>query len=149
MNKKLLIPIALFGLMISVGAYGVANAEESRLPIVERLAERFDLDVNEVQEFFSEFKKERTIEHKVKGEGKLDQLVEDGVITEEQKQALLERKEEIKEQREGLKSLSPEERREAMNQAHEEMKAWMKENGIDLGEFGKGEARPPKKRMGK
>lgn len=61
----------------------------------------------------------------------LDSLVEEGEITEEQRQTLVEKKQEMWEAREQLRDLSPEERKEEMSQLREEFRAWAEENGLD------------------
>ncbi len=89
--------------------------------MVDKLVERFNLDPVEVAEFFEEMKAE-----KVKG------TVSDWQITAEQKQAILDRKTEIKEAYQALEELPPEERQAAMQEMKAEMQAWTEENDIDL-----------------
>jgi hypothetical protein len=103
-------------------------------PIIQKLAERFNLDINEVKEFFDENRGERMQER----------LTEAGLTTE-QIEALRTKKEELWEEYGPLRDLSPEERRLKMQEMREEMEAWAEENGIDLsvlggfgGKFGKG-----------
>ncbi len=137
--KKILvysfIAVATVGILatgvMGVGAEGIGNDYP---PIIEKLAERFNLNVDEVKGFFDENRGERMQER----------LAEAG-LTEDQIEALQAKKEELREEHGSLQDLSPEERRVKMQEMREEMKAWAEENGIDLsvlggfgGKFGKG-----------
>ena len=52
-------------------------------------------------------------------------------LTEQQQEALLEKKEEMRDLREELRDLPPEERHEAMQELKEEMEQWAEVNGIE------------------
>jgi hypothetical protein len=130
--KYLLIPAAAIGI-ISAGTLIGANAAQAEdmadepPPIVQRIAEAFGLDQNEVAAVFEEERQERHQEH-------LDNLVEDGVITEEQRTLLEEKQEEMRAEREAIRDadLTSEERHDAMEELRNEMETWAEENGIDL-----------------
>jgi len=119
MKKQLLIPIIAAGIVIA-GVMGVAavtaQEESSSPPIVQRIAERFGLNQEEVESVFNEMHEERMQQHKQALEEHFDQAVSDGVITDAQKQALLEKQEELRKER---------------DQHREEMQTWMEEQGID------------------
>jgi len=122
MNKKLVysfVVVAILGL----GVVGYASAEQ--MPFHERFAQRFNLNSEEVDTFMQEDRDQMQ-------EQKLDRIVEAGKITEEQKSLMLEKKEQMREEHEGLKDLEPEERRERMQELGQEMEEWAEENGIDL-----------------
>ena len=70
-------------------------------------------------------------------EKKLDTSIDNGEITQEQKQALLSKKEEMREDFEALKDLPKEERFEKMKELKQEVSQWMKDNGIEIESFGK------------
>jgi hypothetical protein len=104
-NKKILIP----ALVVALGGgllYGASNASANfgwgngeYPPIVQNLAEKFNLNEDEVKSFFDEQRQEREqqmLQHK---EERLSQAVADGVITEEQKQALQEKWQEMGQER--------------------------------------------------
>ena len=81
-------------------------------------------------------------------DARLDRLVEDGTLTEEQRSLLEAKMDEVHEEIEALKSeeLTTEERRAEMRSIRDEMRAWAEENGITLpelhrGRFGKGHGR--------
>lgn len=130
MNKKLLIPaVAIVGVIAVTGAYGVsktmANKNDSGYPaIIDKLAERFNLNEDEVNGFFQEQRKEKREEMQKRYEERLNQAVSEGKITEEQKKIILAKKEELKSQRQ--------ENRENRERHREELKKWMEENGINL-----------------
>ena len=98
----------------------------------EQLIERFNLDPGEVGEVIDETREERHQEMEVRFEEKLNEAVEEGKITEEQKELILEKKTEMTEKREELRNLPQEEKREAMIELRQEMKNWAEENDIDL-----------------
>lgn len=119
MNKKLLISSLGLAMLLGAGALtaSAVSADDATFPpLVERLAERFNLNQDEVQSFFEEQKEEHHRLMMQNKEEKLNQAVSDGVLTEEQKQALLDRWEEMKAHRE---------------EHHQEMQQWFEEQGID------------------
>lgn len=65
-------------------------------------------------------------------ESKLDSAVEAGTITEDQKDAIIEKKAEMIEKFQELKALPPEERKLEMIKLKEEFRTWAEENDIDL-----------------
>ena len=65
MNKRIILPAILLTGALAVGALGISNvsAQENNYPtIVQRLAEKFNLDANQVQEVFSEVHQEKQAE---------------------------------------------------------------------------------------
>ena len=138
-TKLLVISAITLGVLTLGGAlgFGIVNAEgtDNYPSIVKKIAEKFNLNTNEVNKVFKENRQERQAECQSKLEEKLNKAVEEGKITEEQKKAILDKHNEMKEKREELKNLSPEERKEAMKGLREEMKKWAEENNIDLKQF--------------
>lgn len=139
MKKKIIFLGLALSALVLAGLVGVktiqAEGNGNYPPLIQKLVERFNLDANEVQEVFDEVREERHQEMQARMEERLNQAVEEGKITEEQKEAILAKKAEMQARGEELKDLSPEERKEAMEEHREEMKAWLEENGLDLGEF--------------
>ena len=131
-SKKIIIPAIILGVLLLISILGVRSVradENSVYPsIVQRLAKRFNLNTEEVQQVFDEGREERRQQMQARSEECLDQAVSDGKITEEQKQAILAKKEEMAADREGS---TPEKRREEMETHREELKTWAGENGID------------------
>jgi hypothetical protein len=125
-----LIAIAVLAVLATSFAYVQAEIN-GYPPIVEKIAQKFNLDLNEVEDFFDQLQEERRDQMQARQEERLNALVEQGELTEEQKQALLEKKEEMKNLMEGLKDLSFEERRERMQELKQEMDQWLEDNGIE------------------
>jgi len=130
--------------LLSVGGVaciGEINAQadegtESGYPLlIEKFAERFDLDPDKIHDFFNELKEERVADAEDRFEEKLDELVEDEKITEDQKEAIIDKKEELRTFREELEDMTISEAREAMKDIHEELKDWAEENDISLRNF--------------
>jgi len=134
MNKKLvysLAVIAIFGL----GVAGYVSAGQ-QMPMYERFAQRFNLDEGEVEDFFSEVGQERFQFMQEKQEERLDSWVEQGSITEEQKELVLAKKEEMREKNEALRDLDPEQRKDEMQALRQEMREWAEENDLNMRFFG-------------
>ena len=148
-NKKILIPtLVIVGGLSVFGAIGVqkAFAEDNaqRNSIIERIASRFNLKVDDVQKVFDESRQERQSEMAKIQEEKLAKLVSDGKITEDQKKAILEKCEKIRTEREvdqnrgNMQGMTAEERQSArasrqveMQKQRSEMEQWLEQNGID------------------
>jgi DNA-binding transcriptional regulator YhcF (GntR family) len=109
--------IALLGTLGYGATVAVVKANEgSSHPVIQVLAERFGLNEDEVEEVFDEVRAEHFAQMQQTKEEMLNQAVEDGVITEEQKQAMLDKFAQNQTER---------------VQHKEEMQAWFKEQGID------------------
>jgi hypothetical protein len=123
-------------IMLGAGCAGTLNAEPLEdgeyPPLVERFAERFDLDPDEVMDFMEELREEKKAEMEARFEEKLDELVEDGDITSDHKQAILDKKEEMKSFKENLEDMTIAEAREALKEHKEELKDWAEENDLEL-----------------
>ena len=120
MSKKLLISLLILGAVISLGAYGVGSLRANEVgnvnPMVPRLAETFNLKEDDVEAVFDAVHEERQEEMKKVREERLNEAVSDGVITEAQKTALLDKWEEMQNKRE---------------QERQEMQQWFEDQGID------------------
>lgn len=142
-SKKYLILGLIAGIILIGGSFILvdkAMAENNRPhdSIVQRLVERFGLNQDEVESVFEQEHQERQQQMTALREEKLNQAMTAGVITAEQKQALLDKQNQWREENQGQE---PGER-----QNHQqEMQTWMAENGIDhealseyMGGFGPG-----------
>lgn len=144
MKKKIILPtiLALSVLVVGLMATNVLAQDTSNYPpLVQKIADRFNLNVSDVEEVFDEERDERRAEMFALFADRLDELVSEGKLTEAQKEVILDKHEEMQDKMEELKDLSPEERHEKMLSLHEEFKTWAEEEGIDLpliGPFGKG-----------
>ena len=112
MKKILVVGLALIGL---VGV--VTGADAFNQPVVDKLVEKFDLNEDEVVGVFDEIHQERLQQKQEQMEAGLDEAVAAGVITSDQKQALLDKQAEMQQERE---------------QQREEMRQWREESGIDF-----------------
>jgi type I site-specific restriction-modification system R (restriction) subunit len=82
---------------------------------------------------FSEHQEKHHAQIQAKMEERLTQLVTDGKLTEVQKQAIISKMAEMKNSfnPDSLKDLTPEQRREKMEQHKQEMDKWAASQGID------------------
>ncbi len=140
--KKLSAYTLLVALLVTAGVFILVRTRAIHAqdgsdypPLVQKLAERFNLNVDEVREVFNEAHKERHQKMQAHLEERLNQVVSKGKITEEQKEAILAKKAEIQDKHKEMRDLSPKERWATMKKHREEMKAWAKENNIGLKRF--------------
>ncbi len=125
MSKKLIFASA--GVMAVFLFAGIAAAQSfgGSQDIVQRIAERFNLEESAVQEVFNEMREEKMLQQEERVEERLDKFVEDGKITQDQEDQILAKREEIK-------NLPVEERKDAVD----EFREWSKENNIPFGFMG-------------
>lgn len=103
--------------------------------LVERIATRFNLNQDEVQQVVDEVRSEHRAEHQARFEERLNEAVEDGTLTAEQKKLVEGKMTEMESFVESLKDKTPEERREAMKEKHDELRAWAEDHDLPLGKF--------------
>ena len=119
-----------------IDAMGFAGDEDT---LISKLAERFGTSEEEVQVVFDEHRQQRRLEMENQFADRLNADVTAGTLTEEQKQLILAKHEELQTMRQDmwqeLEELSPEDRRATMQAQHDEMETWAKENGIDFAEL--------------
>ncbi len=132
MKKLIIILVLALGLLVFASTKAYADNSDKYPPIIQKLVERFGLNEDEVKAVFDEAREEQHQQMQNRFEERLNQAVSEGEITEEQKQAILAKREEMQANREEFKDLSPEERREKMEAHQEEMKKWAEENGLEL-----------------
>lgn len=147
---KYLIPgFIAVAIATAIGATTISAQESGSngLTMVQRIAQRFNLNESEVQQVFDEEHAERKAQMRTRLEERLSEAVTEGEITEEQKQAILDKHDEMHNKMEALKDsdLTHKQRHEQMRAFHEEMKAWAEEEGLDMKDlmfigkgFGKG-----------
>ena len=137
-NKKLVVGALIAG---TIGLGGVASVsaattttDASYSPIVEKIANKFNLNKDEVKKVFDEQHKEREAERQKTLEDKLTQAVKDGKITEDQKTKLLTKLEELHKTREANRQNVKEAKqnmRQTMQKERTELEQWAKDNGIN------------------
>lgn len=147
--------------LVSVAGIGVASAHGGMFgpdsDVATKLAERFNLNADDVSAFFQEQQTARQADMEAKFEERLNQAVADGKITSEQKDAILAKHQEMQTNREAnleeFKNMTQEEHRAQMEAQRAEMQQWAKDNGLQdfrmlgglmgdggRGMFGKGHA---------
>lgn len=162
MKKKYLIyailPITAFAVLGA--AYAIADTVESNNPmsdLVNAIAERFNLNVSDVQSVFDEQRvkmEAQREEQRVQMEerrqqeftNRLNQAVADGELTQDQADEILTKRAELETRKTNIESMTPEERQTVMKEEMDSLKQWATDNGIPeeylpfLG-FGMGRAR--------
>lgn len=150
MKKKFLVAaggstLVLGGLvtgLVAAPLIGKTYADEASdyPPIIKNLAEHFGSEPTEVLEVFEATKEEHR-------EDRMDDLVADGIITEAQKDLIMEHQEETRAKKEEIfnSEMTVEERREAMQELRSELETWAEENNIPEEALRKGKGGP---RMG-
>ncbi|GIW63635.1 MAG: hypothetical protein KatS3mg091_437 [Patescibacteria group bacterium] len=113
----------------------IANTADSTDTLIDRLAQRFKLNRQEVQQVFDEYRQEKLAKKQKHFQTYLDQAVTDGKITEEQKQKILEKNQEMQQQIQELKNLDWQTKKERMSQIKQDYQNWLKENNIPLDVF--------------
>lgn len=137
-KKRFIIPVIvltmLAGALMSSSVQAQTKTQEYP-PLVQKLAERFGLDEQEVRQVFDEMRSERHAEQYMKIEEKLAKAVEAGQLTEAQKEAILEKYQELQEKHQENSqqffTLTPQERKEVRRREREELRAWAEELGIN------------------
>lgn len=165
MSKKFILPVMIL-VIASTALFGIAHtyaqstpAEQAKYPaIVQKIADKFNLQITDVQAVFDQDKTDRQANMQAKYEEQLTQAVTDGKLTEAQKQAIIAKRVELQATMQpeaatlptdDFKSMTDVERKAAMDQRktameaqRTELEAWAKTNGIDtkylfgLGGFG-------------
>jgi competence protein ComGC len=124
MNRKMLATFLTLGVILSVATIGInsARADDTALtnPFISKLAEKFGISEDEVEAVFESVRDERHEQMHNMHQNNLNQAVTDGVITEDQLDALQEKHQQMWEERS----------RERL-QHFEEMQGWFDEQGID------------------
>lgn len=142
MNKKFILPAALvvgLGLLAYTSTKVAAQGGSGHPPIIARLAEKFGKSEDEVKAVFDEERQARQTAMQARFQEKLGEAVTAGELSEEQKQLILAKHEEIRNQRatdqEQWQNLTPEERRAKAQERQQVMQQWAEANGIDLKYF--------------
>lgn len=119
--SKLKVAVLSAAVVTGIGAAGaltatVANAQSTGDTLVERIASRFNLNSDEVQEVFDQAQDERQAEQLTDFSEDLQDKVDDGDITAEQKTLIENKAKELQDQREAER---------------DELETWAEQNGID------------------
>lgn len=130
--------VAMASVVTGTGYYllvtNKAMAQDSdghRPLLVQRLIEKFNLNPSEVDQVVSEVRGEMQSQHKLRHEERLNALVLEGKITEEQKSQILLKLEEWKSTKSEWKNLSREEMKTKMDERRVEMEDFFRSIGVD------------------
>jgi hypothetical protein len=122
--------IATLGVVSSVSA---DSAKSDNL--ASKIAQKFNLNQEEVQKVVDEHKGEMHQGHQNKINTKLDDYISSGKISAEQKTIIMNKLDELHNERENnkesFKNLTQEERKSKMEEKKTEINSWAKQNGID------------------
>jgi hypothetical protein len=136
MNKKKMIAAAVASLGIAsvVGVGTVAAQQSSGTSLAEKIATKFNLNKDEVQQVIDEEHQARHAEMQKRAEERLQEAVDDGKLTSDQKDKILAKMKEMAASRETkrgeMKNMSQVERHAAMKAEREVLEQWAKDNNI-------------------
>lgn len=125
----------------SAGMLPVYAATDTSRPnffqnIVDAMVQKFGLDKTQVQAFVDEFRSTERQKmqdfRKAKMEDHLSQLVKNGKLKEAQKQLIVSKMADMQKNRVNYMSLTPDQRKAAMEKEKADLESWAKQNNIDL-----------------
>ena len=140
MDKRKLLMIAGIASVMGAGIFASTTYAENTTnnpqdTLIDKISQRFNLNRDEVKDFFIEVESDRHKEMENKMQERLTTLVTEGKITEAQKTLIIQKHTEMRAEMEKnkgeMKDLTPEQRRAKMDEHKVEMDAWAKANGID------------------
>ncbi len=144
MKKKLILPV-IMATVIGVSILGATPAHAQTADsspfqsLIQKIVEKFGLKQADVEAVFEEHRNQMHEQMQERMSAKLDDAVKNGKITEEQKQLILKKHEEMKAEREKNRdtwqNMTQEERKAEHEKRQAEMKTWAESNGIDLDLF--------------
>jgi len=115
--------------------YSLCGKEDSRADyplIIQKLAEKLELDPEKVMEAFEDLNRERKKGLEGNFGERLDQAVKEGIITGKQKEAITAKREELEVKVQEIKGLAAAERSGAIEDMIGSLKNWAEENNIDI-----------------
>lgn len=130
--------VSALGVSSLMGLQAVSAQSDNAGPggLIDAIANKFNLNKDEVKTVFDTFRDERHQEMEQKRSERLQALVDDGTITAEQKSAIEAKHEEMESEREShknsFKDMTAAERKAEMQEHKSELEAWAKENDLDL-----------------
>jgi polyhydroxyalkanoate synthesis regulator phasin len=143
MRKKLIIAVSAIAAAGIIGAstLGIASAATSNnsgQSIVDKIAQKFNLNKTDVQKVFDENRQEHQAARQQKQADKIAQAVKDGKITQAQADQLTAKLTELQTFRDSLKGKAPAEQRAAMQTKMTELHQWLVDNKIPTNLSGPG-----------
>lgn len=145
-SKKMILPVLALGAVVSFAGISAVSADEADAGperMIQKLAERFNISQDDLASFFEEERQTRQEERQKDCEDRLTEAVESGELSEEQKQLILAKHEEMRQRMEDERGNRGEESREEreahraeMESRRAELEQWAEDNGIDMKYFG-------------
>lgn len=128
---------ALLGvILVGGGLFGasqvLAQTNNNHPSFIEQLAQKLGIEQSTVQRAVDEIKQDNKSQVQTRFNDTLDQAVKDGEITEAQKQLILQKRQELQNTKANFKDMTPEQRRQAMQNQKQQLDDWAKQNNIDL-----------------
>lgn len=136
-NKKIIIPLLTITVAGAAAYSGskvfAATTQTNYPPMVERFAEHFGLKVDDVKTFFDEERQQRQQDMLSDYADFLEEAVNSGDLTENQKDLLISKKEEQQKEMANFQpgSENREDRFEKKQARRDELVQWAKDNNID------------------
>lgn len=122
--------------LAGVTAVSAQSNSSGQTGIIDALSSKFKLDKNEVKQVFEQQHKEREAEHEKKLSERLQKLVDNGTITQDQKVAIESKLKELKSEHEAnkdkMEELTKEQRRAKHDEKKAELEAWAEDKNLDL-----------------
>ena len=138
MNKQKRVALVAVGVAagLSLAAAGYASAATATTtsdlpPMVEGLAEKFNLNKTEVAAYLETERETRQAEREAEFTKSLETLVSEGKLTEAQKTAILSKHEELQTKREALRDTTGSDKRDQMDTIRDEWTSFLKDLGVD------------------
>lgn len=104
--------------------------------LINFIAQKFGLDKTQVQaavtDYHNQQKQSRQAKMQQREKARLDQLVSQGKITKDQENLILNKLQEIQNNRQNWRNLSADQRKTAMQQERTDLQNWAKQNNINL-----------------
>ena len=141
MNKKyllyLIVPVMALASIGAVYANSTVQAGNGPMAdLVNAIAQRFNLNADDVQQVFDEQKETMKAQMEQKFEDRINQAVADSELTQEQANLIFAKRAELKLERENWKASfegkTKEETKTLMQEKKGELKQWSEENDISL-----------------
>jgi len=149
MNKKYFLYAIIPAVMLmAVGGAVLADSKINKIDpmanIVNAIAQKFNLNVNDVQAVFDQQRTEMQAQREQnrtqmqeemnqKFTERINKLVSDGKLTQDQANKIFAKKTELEAQRAGLEGKTKEEIQSIMKASMESLKQWAQDNNIPLG----------------
>ncbi len=137
-KKKIYIAASALAVLVTAAGAGVihaaslpgSNGQDKMTNLATLIAQKFNLNVTDVQKVFEEQRAQMEAEHQKQFTDRINQAVTDGKLTQDQANKIIAKQTEIKYLMNSLKNKTEAEREAAMKTQMESLKAWVEENNI-------------------